>query len=316
MAPNIFFVPANLASFAIQSCLYGVYLVLAVTSICLIAGRNASRRRRGTSIHWSPSLVGAIGLFVTITAQHWILIVDRAFSAFIRFPLGPLEFYGNLAETTQVVKTGFLVGTLAIGDALIIHRLWIVWGYNKYVIMFPIGTLIGLVVSGAGITYQFTRYKPGQTVFLSEAGRWITAETVFTFCTNVYCTAFISWRLWNQGRAIQPYGGPSLRSVLAIMVESAAIYTIGTIFYLACYRSQSNLQLIVIDCWPAITGIACMAIYVRVGLGWTHLEGKPSIVAATQPLSFAVDTTRLEQADTDFDCPMDELNEERNKGTV
>ncbi|KAF7371372.1 hypothetical protein MSAN_00773600 [Mycena sanguinolenta] len=205
-------VPVSLATVAVESCLYGVYLVLAVTSICLLLGRNASSTRRSTPIFQSPIFMGAVGLFLTITA-HWVIIVDRAFLGFIHFanPLGPLGFYADLSEFTEVLKTGFLVATAIIGDGLIIHRLWVVWGYNKKILIFPIATLVGLAVSGAGITYQFTQYRPGQNVFLSEAGRWITSATVFTLCTNLYSTAFISWRLWNHGRTIQPYGGPSLK---------------------------------------------------------------------------------------------------------
>ncbi|KAF7371356.1 hypothetical protein MSAN_00771700 [Mycena sanguinolenta] len=322
MVSDVSLVPANLANFALQSCLYGVYLVLAVTSICLIIGRNGSSTRRGPSIYWSPIFLGAIGLSLTITA-HWILVVNQAFLAFIHSPnsSGPLAFYGNLSEITEVVKTGFLVATVIIGDALIIHRLWIVWGYNKYVIVFPIATLLGLAASGAGITYQFTQYEPGQIVFLTEAGRWITSETAFTLCTHGYSTAFIAWRLWNHGRrakTIQPYGGRSLRSVLAVIVESAAIYTIWTIFFIATYQSQSNLQFIAVDCWPAITGISCMLIHVRVGMGWAQMEDeKPSTLSGgTQLSSIAVNITRVRHTSMGFDYPMDEVIEEGNKGMV
>ncbi|KAF7371371.1 hypothetical protein MSAN_00773500 [Mycena sanguinolenta] len=302
MAANLSLVPANLADLALESCL-----------------RNASSKRRGSSIYWSPIFLGAVMLFVTITA-HWILAVDRAFLAFIHPPVDVLAFYGDLAQTTVVVKTAFIVATLIIGDTLIIHRLWIVWGYNKYVILFPVGTLIGVTVSGVGITYQLTVFQPGESIFLSEAGRWITGEAVFTLCTNVYSTAFIFWQLWNHGRhteTIQRYGGPSLKSVLVILIESAALYTMWTILYLACYRSESNLQYIVVDCWPAVTGISCMLIHVRVGLGWAQMEDeRPSTLPGTELASVAVNITRVRHTDMSFECPMDESNEEENKGVV
>ncbi|KAF7328593.1 hypothetical protein MSAN_02480200 [Mycena sanguinolenta] len=314
---DISLVPVNLANVALESCLYGVYLVLAITSICLIVGRHTSpMRHRGTLIHRFPILFGAIGLLITISA-HWILTVDRAFLAFIHFAdtSGTLAFYGDLSEITEVVKTGFVVATLIIGDALIIYRLWVVWGFNKYVIIFPIASLTGSAVSAAGITYQFTLYKPGQNVFLSETGRWITSDAIFTLCINVYCTAFISWRLWNQGRAIQPYGGPSLRSVLAIIVESAALYTTWAITYLAVYRSQSNLQFIVIDCLSPITGISIMLIHVRVGLA--QMKGEFSATTASAPMpSFAVNISRDVHSNADADYPMDKLEEEGAKVTV
>ncbi|KAJ7325471.1 hypothetical protein DFH08DRAFT_941244 [Mycena albidolilacea] len=315
MVLDIPLVPVSLATVALESCFYGVFLVLAVTSIALILSRDARSKRIGT-IYLSPIFIGAIALFVTITT-HWVLTVDRSFLAFIYFADGtfPLGFYGDLSQITEVVKTGFLMATLSIGDALIIHRLWIVWGRNKYVIIFPLCTLTGLTVCGAGITYQFTQYKPGQNVFLSQAGRWITSDAVFTLCTNLYSTVFISWRIWNQSRAIQPYsGGQSLKSVLSIIIESAALYSSWSLFFFASYQSRSNLQFIAVDCWPAMSGISCMLIHVRVGLGWAHKEeksfiGGSSTVTSGQRQPFAVNITRAVDTNRDEDYTLDELRE-------
>lgn len=46
----------------------------------------------------------------------------RAFDAFVNFQNGtaPLEFYGNLKDITEVVKTGWLMSSLVIGDALVV----------------------------------------------------------------------------------------------------------------------------------------------------------------------------------------------------
>ncbi|KAF7371388.1 hypothetical protein MSAN_00775300 [Mycena sanguinolenta] len=322
MVLDISLPPVGLATVALESCLYGIYLVLTVTALWLTFGQNAGSGRRGTPTYSSPIFVGALMLLITITG-HWILTVDRGFLAFIYLAdtLGPLGFYGDLSQTTEVVKTGFLVTTLAIGDATIIHRLWIVWGHNNYVILFPAVLLTGVTASGVGITYQFTRYKPGQNVFLSEAGRWITSDTVFTLCTNVYSTAFIAWPIWNQERAIKQYGGPSLKSVLIIIVESAALYTVWTTFFLASYLSRSNLQFIVADCWPAMTGISCMLIYARVGLSRAQKEGRfPSSLPngpGSNPLpSFAINITRAVHTNADPDYPMESLDVEGNKGMV
>ena len=49
----------------------------------------------------------------------------RAFDAFVNFENGtqPLEFYGNLKDITEVVKTGWLMASLCIGDALVVSTL-------------------------------------------------------------------------------------------------------------------------------------------------------------------------------------------------
>jgi len=162
------------------------------------------------------------------------------------------------------------MASLLMSDAVIIYRLWVIWNYNTYIVLFPICTLVGLTVCGIGITYQFTQYRPGENVFLSEAGRWITSDCIFTLCTNVYSSVLIAWRIWSINVKSREFGGASLNSVLGTVVESAAIYTSWTIFFFASYRSKSNLQFIVVDTWPAMSGIAFTLINVRVGLGWAQ----------------------------------------------
>ncbi|KAK7058220.1 hypothetical protein R3P38DRAFT_2681330 [Favolaschia claudopus] len=284
MASEIQLVPVSLATVALESCFYGGFLVLAIMSMCLLVRRRA---------RWlSPTFLGAIGMCITITA-HWIITVDRSFQAFLFFQNGtyPLGFYGDLSQITEVVKSAFCLTTLIIGDTIIIHRLWIIWDKRLIVVIFPMLSLLGLVVCSVGITYQFTRDKTGQSVFLSDASRWITSDAVFTICTNIYSTTFISWRMWKVGRGMQPIGGIRIQarsSVLAIIVESAAIYTTWSIFFFATYQSKSNLQFIAIDCLPAITGIACMLIHVRIGLGWAHQGSQAEAFESTGPLSISI----------------------------
>ncbi|KAK7013766.1 hypothetical protein R3P38DRAFT_3003914 [Favolaschia claudopus] len=263
----------NLATIALESCFYGGFLVLAITSMCLLVGRRAK--------WWSPTFLGAIGMFITVTA-HWILTVDRIFQAFVFFENGtfPAAFYGDLSQITEVGKTAFLITTVAMGDAIIIHRLWIIWDRRLTIVLFPVLNFLGLIVSGVGITYQFTKYKTGQNVFQSDTSRWITSNAFITH----YGAVIISWRMWQVGSVIQPIGSHNrIHSVLGTIVESAAIYTTWTIFFFATYLSESNIQFITVDCVPAITGIACMLIHVRIGLGWAH-EGSQAGLSISQSL--------------------------------
>jgi len=278
MVAEISLVSVSLATVCIESFLYGIFFILFLLSTYLLFTRHqlTSPKRSPLSILATPFFSATLCIFVTITA-HWILTFIRLFEAFVLSGQTPLDFYGDLKQITEVVKTGFLMASLVIGDSMIIYRLWIVWSYNKAVVVLPLCTLIGLTVCGVGITFQFTQYSPGQNVFLSEAGRWITSDCVFTLCTNLYCSVLIAWRIYKCNSSSRQYGGQNLNSVLAIIVESAAIYTSWTIFFFASYQSQSNLQFIAVDAWPAMSGIAFMFINVRVGLGWAQ-KANPELV--------------------------------------
>ncbi|PBK71956.1 hypothetical protein ARMSODRAFT_933693 [Armillaria solidipes] len=298
-------VSANLATVAVEGLLYGVFLVLDLTSITLLFTREASfssgaTRTSSFVVMRRPMFIGAVILLVSVTG-HWICTVVRLFDAIVNFEGGQqaLKYYADLSQTTEVVKTGFLTGSVVTGDAMIIYRLWVVWGFNYRVIMFPLGTLVGLTVCGVGITYQFAKYTPGQDVFATVAGRWITSDCVFTLLTNVYSSSMIAWYIYRTHKTSSAVGGSSIMSVLAIFIESAAIYTqvehsclsvcrlitlsgrTWNIFFMITYLTKTNIQFNTVDFWPEAAGLAFSLINVRIGLGWAQKAGISSTLGGS-----------------------------------
>ncbi|KAL0569109.1 hypothetical protein V5O48_012862 [Marasmius crinis-equi] len=152
----------------------------------------------------------------------------------------PTLLYGQLSHPTEVAKTGLVMASLVLGDSMLIYRLWVA-------------------------------LLDGHDIFVSEAGRWITTDTVLTLCTNLYCSSLIALRIWNQSRETSPFlvnGGASnlLTKSFIVFVESAALYTIWTIISLATYESKSPVQFFMINCYAAIAGIAFMSINARMFL--------------------------------------------------
>ncbi|KAJ6548777.1 hypothetical protein B0H19DRAFT_855388, partial [Mycena capillaripes] len=76
---------------------------------------------------------------------HWTIVIYQAFFAFIDLGSSVAEdtFYADLAQPAEVAKSIFLFGAVLLGDALVTYRLWIIWGGNRRVIIFPIFTLLG-----------------------------------------------------------------------------------------------------------------------------------------------------------------------------
>jgi hypothetical protein len=71
MISEIPLVPVNLATVALESSFYGAFFVLSITSISLLLSRYgmaSSYGRREGSILLSPIFLGAVGLFITVTA--------------------------------------------------------------------------------------------------------------------------------------------------------------------------------------------------------------------------------------------------------
>ncbi|KAJ7496288.1 hypothetical protein B0H11DRAFT_2000448, partial [Mycena galericulata] len=268
-------VSTALATVVIETFFYGIFIVLLIISMYLLFTVQSKGLRRERSVWLSPILCGGCALFVALTG-HWILTIDRLFLAFVivsnpgAIP-DPDKFYGDFSQPTQVVQSGFLLASLAIVDGLFVHRLYAVWVQHRYVrcvMIFPFFTLLGLLVSAVGVMYDFSQFKEGDDVHLLANG-WIAADCAFTFCTNIYCTALIAWRLWSVQSVLKSSGGRTLMSVLAIIIESAALSATWAIFFIITYISYSNLRFL-IDVTPAIVGTTNMLIYVRVGLGWAH----------------------------------------------
>ncbi|KAF8188449.1 hypothetical protein K438DRAFT_1594085 [Mycena galopus ATCC 62051] len=275
-----------LATVVIETFFYGIYLVLFITSIYLLFTAQSRGLRPPRSIWLSPVLCGGGLLFLAVT-WHWALTIDRLFLAFVTVDGGadPLGFYGDFSQATQIAQSTCLLISLGIADALVVHRLWTVWSHvNRYVMIFPMLTLLGLVASTIGVAYDFSQFKPGDNV-LDLANGWIIADCAFTVFTNIYCTAFIGWKLWRVQRILKPTGGRNLNSIVAIIVESAALSTTWGFFFVITYTMRSNLRFL-IDVTPAIVSAANMLIYVRVGLGWAHASvAKPSVSAIRSNVS-------------------------------
>jgi len=265
-------ISSALATVVIETFFYGIFVVLFIIAIYLLFTVQSRGLRRERPVWLSPILCGGSVLFIALTG-HWILTIDRLFLAFVIVDNGknPVEFYGDFSQATQIVQTGFLLVSLTIVDALLVHRLFTVWAHHRslrYVMIFPTFTMLGLVVSAVGVVYDFSQFKAGDNVLELAAG-WIPADCAFTISTNVYCTALIAWRLWRVQSILKPAGERTLMSVLAIITESAALSATWAIFFIITYVSWSNLRFL-IDVTPAIVGTANMLIYVRVGLGWAH----------------------------------------------
>ncbi|TFY53901.1 hypothetical protein EVJ58_g9182 [Rhodofomes roseus] len=271
-------IPINLATVCIESFLYGIFFVLYASSTYLLVrqGRAKAAAEHGSanSVYRAPMFIAAQIVFLTVTG-HWVLTVYRLFQAFVNFRGGtaPLLYYANIALATEVAKSALLVATVLASDAMIIYRLYIIWGYNKGIVVLPILAWFGLIAVGAGVCWRFSQYKIGDNVYDGPIGRWVTADCFFTLATNVYCTVCISYRVFRtrfRSRKHPSLASPNLLSALAILVESAALHTAWNALFLGAFQRASTLQFTAIDVWSPVAGTAFMLINLRVALGWAQ----------------------------------------------
>lgn len=268
MALEILLPGVYLASIAVESLLFGIFVVLSFTSLYLLFAREklSDRPRNSKFAALTTPLIFANVLISATVTSHWVMSIVRVFQAFVREREqgSANDYYGDRSRGEFLGSLSLAICTLIVGDCVMIYRLRTVFNYNRSTTVFPVCCLFGFIACGIGTVFQFSDLSPGNGVFLASIG------TVFTFVTNVFCSTFIAWKIYHVNKAASNYSGQSLSSITGIIVESAALYTSWTIMFMAAYLAGSNLAFLFIDTLPAITAISFMLINVRIGLGWAQ----------------------------------------------
>ncbi|TFK19654.1 hypothetical protein FA15DRAFT_674244 [Coprinopsis marcescibilis] len=266
MALLIPIVGVNFTSVAVESLLYGVFLLLSAISFYLLFTKEklSDRPRSSRFSALTTPLILANIVITTAVTGHWVLSLVRTVDAHLRFNNGdtPQEYLEDLRRPVFLASTAILIVTLITGDCIMIYRLKTVFKYNRSTIVFPLCCLFGFIACGIGTVFQFSKLSSEHNVFLASIG------IVFTFITNVFCSSFIAFKIHRVNSAATNYNGQNLGSITGIIVESAALYTSWTIMLMAAFLAGSNLVYVFADTISVITGISFMLINVRIGLGW------------------------------------------------
>ncbi|KAI0363450.1 hypothetical protein BV20DRAFT_144330 [Pilatotrama ljubarskyi] len=304
----------NLALACIESLLYGMFFVLAMTSLAVLVGRHTNRsssfsgRSYSSERLWtSPLFVATMFLLMTVTS-HWLITVRRVFDAFLYYEGGqaPMDYYLIVEAPTQVVGTAFVVATVIVGDIILTYRIWTVWDRRWSMIVFPALCTIAYTALGISMVQLFASYGYGESIFMTAARRRVITTSALTLATNLYGTGSIAYRIWSSNRALKHghafgvglsvavrrpammprYGHLTCsQEALVIFIESAAFYTFWTLFFVVSFSADSLLEQFAFHCIPAATGISFMLIVVRVGLGfhWSQIAGAvPGFAAAAR----------------------------------
>ncbi|KAK1218240.1 hypothetical protein PQX77_014613 [Marasmius sp. AFHP31] len=269
---------AIVAGIILESTLYGLFLLLSFISLYAML-QHGRRFAPTTQYGWTmpglsrptwyalkrPMFLGGFAIMVTVSG-HWISSIVQLFQAF-HHPGGVEAFVADPSHATQLAKNIFLTSSAVIGNMVIIYPLWVVWDRGILITVIPI--FLNLGTGGTVICYLFRTATAGTIIFIGKKGSigpWIAAESLLSTCANIYCSAFISWKIWNHTKDSKttPAGKRtshrSLSRVLLYVIESAALYAIWQIASLTAFFMHSAVHLLIVDSYPAIAGISFMSI--------------------------------------------------------
>ncbi|KIY71975.1 hypothetical protein CYLTODRAFT_418354 [Cylindrobasidium torrendii FP15055 ss-10] len=273
---------ANFLALVLETLLYGAFCVLFVAAAWVMWTR---RHLRAGGVN-TRLLITLLVIFILATV-HLVLDIIRAVRAYVYIEGGSaMLYYLNLADPLQAAKTAIYVTLTLVADGFVIYRCFVVWNRAWWIVPFPLSLLFGTGVAGFGATYEFSHAAPGAEVFLPDIVPWITSFISMTLATNVVCTSLIAFRVLSIQRSVQGLGAMKVvsasRSAIAVVVESAAVYSASVISLMITYSLGSNAQYTVLDLTSPLIGIAFTFIILRVSLGISSRE-LTSMVPAPGP---------------------------------
>ncbi|KAF7349027.1 hypothetical protein MVEN_01424100 [Mycena venus] len=253
-----------------ETLLYGAVLVLFLANFC-IRGSWYTGLENTSNLRWNPVfLICTIIPFLCCSA-HWLLSIARFFhvllhSSNVDSVQRSYEHYSRLANAGEIIN--FVM--TCFGDAVIIHRLWIIWNRSLRVTIPAALLWIALFVFGS-ITQHLILHPPlppnqqhkslSHTMSAVPIRSLRMANFTITVVTNIYCTALIAYRVWSNTQ-----GRRELRSMASILIESAALYTAWTLFATVCYQLRSNILVFATILISQVIGLTNMLLYLRFGI--------------------------------------------------
>ncbi|KAH9050351.1 hypothetical protein EDB83DRAFT_2522501 [Lactarius deliciosus] len=202
-----------------------------------------------------------------LATGHVIAVLVQLIRAFIG-AAGTLDgtsnYLVNQSTPLHVTEVLYITNSL-IGDAIMIWRLWIIWNRNLWLCVPFIVLCIASGVTGYTALVNLARLTPSNTVFLSRVHSWLIATWALSIATQLGATLLISYRIWRSIRSNSSKGLRASRlSVLWILVESGALYSVTTTFLLGF--SSTNTGAIFVGALGQISALAPTLIIVRAGL--------------------------------------------------
>ncbi|KAI0718520.1 hypothetical protein C8T65DRAFT_638251 [Cerioporus squamosus] len=236
-------------------------------------------RRRGHGINLFTT--GSIALLYTLATSHMALALVRLIQGFIfyRDTIGPVLYFANISVRLNMAKDYVYITNMALGDLVVVWRLYVVWGRNAWVSILPVLMVVGEFVAGYGSISQWLLPNPVPETMV----RWGTSMFAISLATNVLVTTTIASRIWYITSRSRSALGVSSNNrharVFLLIVESGALISAAkltefVLFKLAPVNGLDGLNAlyIVYEAMPQITGLVPTVIVYAVNRGFTQTD--------------------------------------------
>jgi len=164
-----------------------------------------------------------------------------------------MAFYGDFTHPTSLLKVACLCLQAAMGDGVIVWRLYIVYDRRILVAIPAILLVTAYTAMACVIVVMMANSKPGADI-PSVASHYITAHLALSMLSNVLFSGAIAWRIFTTGGPLRMM--KTLWPMLFILIESSALYALCETAALITHLCGTSGQGPVLDALVPVIGIA------------------------------------------------------------
>ncbi|KZV85748.1 hypothetical protein EXIGLDRAFT_653805 [Exidia glandulosa HHB12029] len=277
---------SNFAGILLGAVAYGVHATLFFLTLTLLCARPRTQwKDYGWIVYitlmFVLSSVGNGGQF-KFTELSWI---DNR-----NYPGGPGAYETEQAAPSSTMCNIAYIINGWLQDALIIYRFWIIYNRNMYALVGGSILLVGEVVSSLLL---FIAITTGGKVLNSDISvKLLTAYFALSIALNILLTLVIVFKLMLVRHRVRMLIESSVQylSISAMLIESAALYSVAAIIFLVPWVSQNPVQNLVLPTLVQLEGIAPILVIMRVAQGraWAaDTESRLTGTGTTSTLAFS-----------------------------
>ncbi|KAI1786820.1 hypothetical protein LXA43DRAFT_1168927 [Ganoderma leucocontextum] len=254
---------------------YGVQLVLWLSCAVYLW----QQRRKGRHTTFLLCYITILLVAETIYSVAQARTVQLMYVENRRYPGGPWQYFLNTQnEPINIICYVSLCVVISMCDLLVLWRCWVIWTaldhHLAYLVTFvPVIMLLSSFVMGTFWTIESTRR--GQSLYDSVPRAFGVAYFSLSLGVNVVLTALIVARLLAFRRAnaafLPPDHAERYLSLAALIVESAALYTLFAVAFLISYGLNAPVNQVLLGFAQAAQQVATYLIIYRVadGTAWS-----------------------------------------------
>ncbi|TFK27516.1 hypothetical protein FA15DRAFT_724084 [Coprinopsis marcescibilis] len=278
-------------SSAVEGLLCGIFLVLASVGLYLILVRPGGSARelnppRRTSTFPRPLVVGSVILLVFIVA-HWACTMARTAKniSLVAAGLPSTEIEARLSGF-RLANLGMLACVGIVTDGLLMWRLWIVSSQSRIAVAPPVISWLAFSAFSVRMCLLLSKYSlrdERMKPWVVAIGTSVTLRKPSIIPTSTGALTYYISRIQSRTMCSDK---SKFANLLTLVIESAGLWAVWSGFVLICFITGSSLLEFTYRGCPAIGGIACILINVRVGLGRDVSPSQASTISIRGPIRF------------------------------